>query len=158
MKVIFLDVDGVLNCTFSKSNCGSCRGIDDDKVKLLKAIVKTADAKIFLVSDWKDGWYKEPFLKNEQDIFASYLDKKLKRQGLYISDKIGGGPDERGKAIKEFLQGKRVKSFVILDDNDFDYEAENLGKNFVKTDKDVGLNETSVLKACDILCGEFENS
>ena len=39
MKLIFLDIDGVLNCAISKSRCFGCLGIDDDKVKRLKTIV-----------------------------------------------------------------------------------------------------------------------
>ena len=151
MKVIFLDIDGVLNCSTSKSHCFGCLGIDDDKVKRLNTIVQKTGARIFLVSDWKDGWYKEPYMKGEQDIFATYLDKKLKKQGLCICDKIGGSPDERGKAINDFLKGKCIESFVILDDIEFDYRRENLDYNFIQTDSEYGLTDDDVLNAIRIL-------
>lgn len=38
MKIIFLDIDGVLNCHNSKSDCNGRLGIDEDKVKRLKKI------------------------------------------------------------------------------------------------------------------------
>ena len=151
MKVIFLDIDGVLNCANSKSHCFGCLGIDDDKVKRLKEIVDKTGAKIYLVSDWKDGWYKEPYMKGEQDIFANYLDKKLKKQGLYIADKVGDSSCERGRDIKGWLNGKDVRSFVILDDIGFDYHAENLADNYIQTDSNLGLTDENVLKAIEIL-------
>ena len=40
MKVIFLDIDGVLNTPSSESRCGEYIGIDDEKVKKLKKIVE----------------------------------------------------------------------------------------------------------------------
>ena len=38
MKIIFLDIDGVLNCRNSKASCHGIMGIDDEKVKNLKYI------------------------------------------------------------------------------------------------------------------------
>lgn len=74
IKIIFLDVDGVLNCrTTEDVFCGSV-GIEDEKVSLLKQIVDSTKAVIVLVSSWKEWWYKEPKLKREQDRFANYLD------------------------------------------------------------------------------------
>ena len=151
MKIIFLDIDGVLNCAYSKSHCFGCLGIDDDKVKRLKEVVDKTGAKIYLVSDWKGGWYKEPYMKGEQDIFANYLDKKLKKQGLYIADKVGECSCERGKDIKGWLNGKDVQSFVILDDIEFDYRAENLADNYIQTNSTFGLTDEDVLKAIEIL-------
>ena len=58
IKVIFLDVDGVLNDQASNSKCGFYTGIDDKKVKRLRAIVEATNAKIVLVSSWKKHWEK----------------------------------------------------------------------------------------------------
>lgn len=104
MKVIFLDIDGVLNsesdfiyhsgpkkgqpkdrgphtggwwCDFEK-----IRGIDNKKVKRLAKIVQETGAIIVLVSSWKH--YYERFLKTKRDTYGRYLYNKLKREGLTI--------------------------------------------------------------------------
>jgi len=61
--VIFLDVDGVLNCETSKSyviteNRKVLTGIDKDKVKRLASIVAATGADIVLTSSWKNGWFQ----------------------------------------------------------------------------------------------------
>ena len=50
MKVIFLDIDGVLNEEKSRSRCVGYKGIDDKKAENLAKIVRATDAKIVLVS------------------------------------------------------------------------------------------------------------
>ena len=52
MRYIFLDIDGVLN-----NGTGSF--LHKDKVAMLSHIVKTTNAKIVLISSWKDGWFKD---------------------------------------------------------------------------------------------------
>lgn len=47
MKIIFLDIDGVLNYENSKSK------VEEEKVKLLKEIVDKTGAEIVLSSDWR---------------------------------------------------------------------------------------------------------
>ena len=85
MKVIFLDIDGVLNEEKSRSRCCGYKGIDDNKAKNLASIVKATGAEIVLISTWKDDWRKTD--KARQGMMANYLDKKLKKQGLYVLDK-----------------------------------------------------------------------
>ena len=74
MKIVFLDIDGVLNCEGSRSRCVGYRGIDDKKVENLAQIVKATGAKIVLISTWKDDWRKTD--KAHQGMMANYLDKK----------------------------------------------------------------------------------
>ena len=85
MKIIFLDIDGVLNCEHSKSRCQNWIGIDNKRVKLLRKIVDEIGAKIVLISSWKRKW--ERFDKDNQHEVGNYLDRKLKRERLYIMDK-----------------------------------------------------------------------
>ena len=79
MKIVFLDIDGVLNCEGSRSRCAGYRGIDDKKVENLAKIVKATGAEIVLISTWKEDWRKTD--KARQGMMANYLDKKLKKQG-----------------------------------------------------------------------------
>lgn len=114
-KVIFLDVDGVLNCRSTKDKCGGYIGIDDKKVSLLKEIVDATGAIIILVSSWKEWWTNNPRYKPNQDEMATYLDEKLAKQGLIIRDKTRDGNSLGGvKAFLDLLKCRK-KSGLILE-------------------------------------------
>lgn len=154
-KVVFLDVDGVLNTPDSKSRCNGCIGIDNDKLKLLKEIVEATGAKIVLVSTWKEYWERLPQRKHLQDEFAYYLDKKFKDAGLEVADKTLNGWDSiwysRGEGILDYIQIHKPKSFVILDDIQYDYDGCGLTDNLIKTNAKVGLTAEQVQQAIEIL-------
>jgi hypothetical protein len=133
VKIIFLDVDGVLNCQKSESRCQSCIGIDNDKVKRLRKIVEATGAKIVLCSSWKIFW--EKVYKDDQRELANYLDRKLKRENLYIFDKTIDRGSNRGEGIFNWLNGKPIEKFIILDDDIFeDYEKYGYLDNLIKTE------------------------
>lgn len=143
IKIVFLDVDGVLNSSSTKDTCGKYVGIEDEKVELLKKLVDETGARIVLVSTWKEYWYKEPFFKDKQDYLANYLDKKLDKYGLYAIDKTEDEVLNRGDGILEYIhhlkwKGIDVKKFVILDDELFDYLRTKLTKNLVQTSYNKG--------------------
>ena len=147
MKVIFLDVDGVLNCGESRSRCGCFIGIDDSRVKLLKQIVDRTGAKIVLVSTWKFGW--EPIYKNQNDSGARYLDRKMKKQKLSILDKTYDRGWNRGWGINQYLeQHPGIEEWIILDDEDFEYEEEGVLHRLIQTSfYNDGLTQEHVEKA-----------
>ena len=160
VNLVFLDVDGVLNCATTKDRCEGYVGIEDKKVSYLKEIVDTCNAKIILVSTWKECWYQEPN-KVLQDCLANYLDDKLAKQGLKIIDKtqeflIGN----RGEGIKNYLKylnymGVVINNYVIIDDYPFDYLKTKLTKNLIKTNyMKGGLQPRHVKKAISILNNE----
>lgn len=159
MKIIFLDIDGVLNEEKSRSRCCGYKGIDDKKVENLAKIVKATGAKIVLVSTWKDDWCKTD--KSRQGIMANYLDKKLKKQGLASFDKtesldkVNGFHLSRGEGILEYLSAHKATKYVILDDYQFDYDSCGLTDYYVKTDnRNGGLTEGLVEKTIGILNGD----
>lgn len=102
MKVIFLDIDGVLNadddCIFQHGpKKGEMKtrfphvqvgyfqryiGISNKKVKRLAHIVQETGAILVLISSWKDGY--ERFLQTKRDRVGRYLFNKLFQQGLTI--------------------------------------------------------------------------
>ena len=132
MKVIFLDVDGVLNCKGTEARCGHYQGIDVGRVQHLRQIVDATGAVIVLTSTWKDGWERE--YKEDQDPLANYLDRKLRAAGLRILDKTEDKGYDRGAGILRWMEGRPVESFVILDDEPFDYESfPALADRWVKT-------------------------
>lgn len=154
IKIIFLDIDGVLNCEGSRSRCVGYRGIDDKKAENLAKIVKETGAEIVLTSTWKESWRKTD--KTRQGMMANYLDKKLKKQGLVVFDKtrdfVGERYLSRGEGILEYLARGGVQGYVILDDYQFDYDSCGLTENYVKTDNyNGGLTEELAEKAIGIL-------
>lgn len=159
IKLIFLDVDGVLNCSSTKDKCNGYLGIEDEKVTFLKRIVEATNAKIVLVSTWKYYWYKEPNLKTQQDEMADYLDAKLKRQDLIIVDKTEDEELNRGDGVLEYIRrlkwrGIKVDKFIIIDDEIFDYKETKLTRNLIQTGfYGGGLQAKHVIKAIDKLGG-----
>ena len=153
MKVIFLDIDGVLNCETTTVALGSCVGIEDEKVRLLAEIVRKTDALIVLTSTWKEFWYREENKKEFQDAFANHLDTKLNACGLSVFDKTEDQTFDRGKGIRRWIDAYDPGSFVILDDNLFDFRENGLWERLVRTDLSVGLTETDVDRAVSILEG-----
>lgn len=159
IKLIFLDVDGVLNSETTKDTIGKYIGIEDKKVSLLKEIVDASNAKIILVSTWNEYWQKEKRFKDMQDDLADYLDAKLAKQGLVISDKTDVYHSlDRGDSIRNYISklasvGIDVESFVILDDEMFDYKQTKLTSNLVRTSyHNGGLQPKHVRKAIEKLC------
>lgn len=63
MRVIFLDIDGVLT-TYSYHNPDT-NNINPDKVQFLSQIVKRTGAKIVLTSTWKMGYDKDSGKKED---------------------------------------------------------------------------------------------
>lgn len=155
MKVIFLDIDGVLNEEKSRSRCCGYLGIDDKKVENLAKIVEETNAKIVLISTWKDDWRKT--YKAHQGMMANYLDRKLKKQGLVALDKTKsidkhGFHFSRGEGILQYLADNKVEKYVILDDNQFNYDSCGLSDYYIKTDAyNGGLTEELAVKAIKLL-------
>ena len=107
VKVIFLDIDGVMNHEHSEED------MDSNCLYELKQIVDATGAKIVLTSSWRVY-----FLRGDDNPMKNYFEKRLKLFGMEIYDvtpNIGIG--KRATEIKTWLkQHKEVSSFVILDD------------------------------------------
>lgn len=152
----------MLNCKTTTDTCCGYKGIEDNKVKYLKQIVDATNAKIVLVSTWKEYWYKNPY-KIFQDSLANYLDKKLLKYGLRIVDKTNEPYDlrKRGQGILDYLSllktyGLNIDNYVIIDDLIFDYKKRNVDNHLVKTNYRTGLKQEHVKKAIEILNNKKE--
>ena len=85
MKVIFFQVDGVLNFFDSDARAPSGRiGIAEARVKELKKLVTESGARLVLTGAWGKEWDFNDELCTPDGI---YLNKKLDRRGLHILDK-----------------------------------------------------------------------
>lgn len=149
MKVIFLDVDGVLNSraytSWQIENQGRADvdQIDPKEVVLLKQIVDATGAEIVVTSTWRIGrgspWC--PF---------HTLQKELLKQGLIILDCTPILRSTRGDEIKAWMEQKLIESFVILDD-DSDMGEFTETENFIHTSFDIGLTPEHVSQAIKVL-------
>jgi len=161
-KIIFLDIDGVLNSTevayqirkdginnngfggFFKeptepTHSNVCWG--QELVDNLKYIIEKTNAKVVISSTWRVTHRWQTFPK----MFALY--------GFPDIEIIGATPKlniARGYEIREWLHhNKDVEKYVILDDNSDMLESQM--PFFVKTDLHIGLTKENAEKAIDIL-------
>lgn len=125
-KVIFLDIDGVLNSDeyFDKTRALKIQGIesevDVEKIKLLKKAIDETGAKVVLSSSWR-------YTRN-----ALYLKELLSHYGICI-DSTPFIQNKRGLEIKQWLfDNPDVEEFVILDDEIFDSYDQELIKRLIK--------------------------
>lgn len=160
-KIIFLDVDGVLNNRYSKSRCSKMLGVDKDKVKRLRRIVDATEALIVLDSTWR---LEEDMFGNHDTHFTKYLQKKLSQEQLrYVSvtPDLGRMGNLRGKEIKTWMDQNddiNIESWIVIDDEIFfDFEDEGIMPHLVLTEFDNengGLQDQHIEKAITMLNGD----
>lgn len=159
MKIIFLDIDGVLNSfnTFREIHfewelTGVRRvAIDLDKVLLLKEIVDNTKALIVLSSSWRlFGKMKHGrLITNNQNLHD--LIEILNNNGLFIYDITPRSRSgNREEEIRKWMENKNIDNFIVIDDDSSDLQGfignELIKTNFIKTDsKGNGIAELSGL-------------
>jgi len=154
MKVIFLDIDGVLNEDITPTRTKSrVIFIDQEKLLRLKRIVDATGAKIVLSSTWRydrdDTRYNGDFLELREAFYNAGLDF----YDYTPEDALG---IRRGMEIRAWLGLHRgeVERFIILDDELFDFEERGLLFHLIKTDfGDGGLTEELTQEAIEMLNG-----
>lgn len=113
MKVIFVDVDGVLNSDDFIDSVKGKQDIDIKTVLLLKRAIEETGAKIVMDTSFR---YTQSFLK---------VQEMLLQNGIMF-DKTPFIDNERGKEIKQYLSKHRnIEDYILLDDvvfSDFDDE------------------------------------
>lgn len=146
-KALFLDIDGVLNCYFSRTFYGKYRFVDDDKIQRLKAIVDGTGADIILSSTWRMLYH--PNEEQCDDMFLA-LEGRLALFGLTIVDLTPRIPSAyRGTEINLWLDDHpECKSICILDD---DRDMEPYLDRLVCTTYSKGLQDYNVIDAINIL-------
>ncbi len=177
-KIIFLDVDGVLNN--AKSDISELFIIENDLLELLKMIMKETGAFIVLSSTWRI--YSGTRNKFERISGLNYNEYWISCTPNFGTNRVDEilwwlkeNTDFEGPNNAEFnalnidlsktpnnlpvdlikLQNKLEKvTFVAIDDMDFSKEGTNyshIENNFVHIDKKVGITLEDAQKAIDIL-------
>ena len=126
MKVIFLDVDGVLNSDeyidkIKKLNVNTIKSkVSVNKIGLLKQAVDATGARVVLTSSWR---YRRD---------GTLLKGLLLKYGI-CADSTPFIDNKRGLEIKKYLlDNPDLEDFVILDDEVFDSFDEELIKHLIK--------------------------
>ena len=162
-KVLFLDIDGVLNTKwwYTQMDRNSPRdqygyAFDSKAVANLKRIVEETGAGIVISSSWKSLGFSE--------LEEMWTDRGL--PGKLIGVTPNSVSDEllleadidsielfhiRGEEIKEWLtkHGKNVSNYAIIDD--MDYMLPEQQSHFVQTNPEVGITKEDAEKAIKII-------
>lgn len=141
MKVIFLDIDGVLNTsqTFIDIHkeyieTGIRRiEIDLNRLNFLKRIVDQTGTAIVLSSSWRSLGKMENGVYIPLNEKMASLIKLFNNYGLHIYDITPKDPNGvRQNEIDAWLKHKDVESFIVIDDDPFDLQK-FLHKELIKT-------------------------
>jgi len=154
MKIIFLDIDGVLVITSDfKDRVGKSMVADENCIKQLNKITEETKAKIVITSSWKYCG------QQELSLIMKYWGITGKVIGLApeLSSHWEEGKEfhavDRGLEVQQFLDIKKdVKSFVIIDD----FDINHLKCHLIKTEFKTGLTKELAKKAIEMLKGNDE--
>ena len=115
MKVIFFDVDNVLNFPESEALAPSgAKGVADSRVKELRNLMNETGSRIVLTGKWIADW---DFDDKKCTPDGTYLNKKLNKKGLHILDKVN--PGDKQQAINEWLEKRsNVTEWCVLESFD----------------------------------------
>jgi len=118
MKVVFLDIDGVLNCEdnwhhIPRYGRFQSSRLSPDAVKLVGDLCNRTESKIVISSTWRRC--------HSMEDLKSFLQRAgLKNANDLVIDRTPGYDGEaRGKEIADWLldNALKIESLVILDDN-----------------------------------------
>ncbi len=166
-RIIFLDIDGVLNANFQND---ACQGeisegtlVNREKIALLGELVRRTNARLVLHSGWRfwfDGQIKPATAE------ASRLADMLKAEGMEIHDVTPDMTTEEIRSTKKFSLVKAqeilgwvsmhndTEGWVVLDD--LDLHNDEVRRHQVKTDPAVGLTAEDIQRAETILLKQFK--
>ena len=157
LRLIFLDVDGVLNHSGCKVLTPSgYYFVEEDKLALLREIVDATGAEIVLSSSWRKGYY-EYAAGHLTDDAKDYLllEETLADHGMPI---IGYTPMHdtayRGTEIVAWLKEHTeldVEGILILDD---DKDMKPLDSFLIRTSFFSGLTQKQAAQAVSLLLGD----
>lgn len=146
-KILFLDVDGVLNCRRDYEVYSIAEGypmmVNRRKIDLLVEIIKETGCKIVLSSAWKSFPDGMKLLQHFKDQFEIFDVTPSHGYGSAIKYTC------RGAEIQEWLDGNKWTNYAIVDD-DGDMLDSQL-RHFIQTDPEYGLTETLAYRISYIL-------
>ncbi len=171
LKVIFLDVDGVL--AYSDYENDETAHIDVEKVLMIKEICDSTGAKVVIISSWRGNGKHIPHIyhtlinvltSNGVEVLGNAPHIECEIEGdvpstitismvedlPYFKIKYGTG---RAAEVQSWLKENPTKNFVILDDEDFGWADYGYDKYWIQPTwfGNGGLKPEHVDKAIKIL-------
>lgn len=154
MKVIFLDIDGVLNSfrTAVAYNGYGHLGSKEHKcdpvaIAMLQRLCKETNAKVVISSTWRIGGAYEDF---------AFLGVPVIDTTPVLSNCIRGDEIYHWVEITNSTSEDKVTHYIILDDDSDMLESQML--NFIKVDHNVGFSFDNYQNALKILGVENDSN
>jgi hypothetical protein len=157
MKVIFLDIDGVLNSEeFLKNNQSEM--IDRNNVSILKSVIDKTGAVIVMSSGWR-LWFDDNMMP--RDGYSQCLHDILYEFDIKLFDKTPDFSTEEIRTKKTFSKVKAkeiiawlsdhetVDKYVVLDD--LNLQNEEINSHLVRTNAQVGITEDDAKRVIDMI-------
>jgi len=160
MKIIFLDIDGVIATpTASLAFNKKLWCIDPTLARLLRRICIECDAKLVISSTWRNGGHN---WNTFADLLTAYnLEHQLVHElefwktPSYVKDNKDGRGGEINKWLEDWHSDsdrEPISNYVILDD-DSDFTPEQKEKHFVHCNHKTGITADEYRAVKKILLG-----
>jgi hypothetical protein len=155
MKIIFLDIDGVLNTDrivrMRKNHDIATIEFDPEALNNLSKIVNATKAKLVISSNWRIHQNTDTPLWNA--LIDNLKKYNLDNEIIDITETEDGEIKQqpRWKEIFNWLlknKNQEISSFVILDD---EWGMDLLDENFVQCSSSVGISDKNCIDAITIL-------
>lgn len=111
MKVIFLDIDGVLNSSKTVDRNFDYPELDPRNLAVLQEIVNKTDAVLVLISSWKEDWVNEDGTASRSQEMIRY---QLNPFGLDIYDCTADMTYNRGEGIINWLNAHEAEACCYI--------------------------------------------
>lgn len=164
-KIIFLDVDGVLN--YSHYTNTDTNDIDPSKVDMLSELCRKTNAKVVITSSWRGSDTYTPRIYGIlRDILAKHnipvlgdapyikleFDNERPNHKHSYTIKFGTG---RGAEVMQYIMDNRIEKYVIFDDEDWDWDAYGIDDHWCQcvyhSEHQGGLQQKHIEKAIQLL-------
>ena len=158
IKIIFLDVDGVLNTNKTTRSLACCREIkfvDTRKVLRLRELAERTGAKIVLSSTWRFGALPNAFFLEREALRELVAEFKRLRCPLWFDVTPFLPRAKRWQEINAWLITHDIEDFIILDD--VGEELKPFADKLVLTDPNEGLTKERMEFAISLLNKENIN-
>ena len=147
MKVLFLDIDGVLNCVYPTPSDDNewvdldewRYGLNPQLVSRLQFVISNTRCKIVISSSWRHHTIYAPYQpdRNWRDVLAEKLHKT--REEVFAGETGYDKEGRRGIEILQWLSEHSVDAYCVVDDETLDIEPYINKDKIVKTDMKYGL-------------------